>query len=64
MTRIGFGITAQFGRKLQASSEYVSQLRGDPHLRSLTCLKALAQFRSATVCIEAEAFVLVREVVQ
>ena len=57
-------IAAQLQRKLQAASEYVSQLKDAPHPRSLTCLRALAQFRGATACIEAaEAFVLVREVI-
>jgi N-acetylglucosamine malate deacetylase 1 len=58
-------ISAQLERKLRAASEYVSQLKDAPHPRSLTCLKALAQFRGATACIEAaEAFVLVREVIR
>jgi LmbE family N-acetylglucosaminyl deacetylase len=57
-------IAAQLERKLQAASEYVSQLKQAPHPRSLGCLRALAQFRGATACMEAaEAFVMVREVI-
>lgn len=58
-------IAAQLERKLQAASEYHSQLREPPHPRSLTGLKELARWRGASACIEAaEAFVLVREVVK
>jgi N-acetylglucosamine malate deacetylase 1 len=51
--------------KLQAMQLFGSQLRDAPHERSLEALKALATLRGATVHrYAAEAFVLVRDVVE
>lgn len=52
-------------RKLQAMACYQSQLREFPHPRSLAAIEALARFRGSTVGVmAAEAFMLVREIVQ
>ncbi len=51
--------------KLKAFSAYQSQVKPFPHERSVEALEALAKLRGATVfCEAAEAFVLIREVVE
>lgn len=56
-------ISDQIDLKLQACACYASQMQPFPHERSLTALEALAKLRGATVfCQAAEAFVLIREI--
>jgi LmbE family N-acetylglucosaminyl deacetylase len=51
-------------RKISAMQEFTSQLRAEPHERSVESLRALAKLRGATIHRKAaEAFVLVRHVV-
>lgn len=51
--------------KLKAFSQYQSQLKAFPHERSVEALEALAKLRGATVfCNAAEAFVLIRQVME
>lgn len=58
-------ITDFLEKKLQAMACYQSQLREFPHPRSHTAIEALARFRGSTVGVSAaEAFMLVREIVQ
>jgi N-acetylglucosamine malate deacetylase 1 len=57
-------ITDTLDLKLAAMRTYGSQLRANPHERSIEALKALATLRGATVHRPAaEAFVLVRDVI-
>lgn len=56
-------ISSYLTTKLKAMSCYKSQLRPEPHPRSLAVLEALARFRGATVSVAAaEAFMLVRSI--
>lgn len=51
-------------QKLQAFATFKSQVKQFPHERSIEALDALAKLRGATVyCHAAEAFVLIREVI-
>ena len=55
--------TATLPAKLQAFRAYASQVRPDPHERSVGALEALARLRGATIHLPAaEAFVLVRAI--
>ena len=55
--------TATLAAKLEAFGAYASQVRPDPHERSLSAVQALARLRGATVHLPAaEAFVLVRAI--
>lgn len=50
--------------KLAALAEYKNEMRAFPHARSIKAVEALATFRGSTVgCAAAEAFMLVREIV-
>lgn len=61
---IFFDISNFLQVKLDAFSCYQSQMKTFPHERSLPALEALAKLRGATVnCHAAEAFVLIREVI-
>ncbi|MCF6278215.1 MAG: PIG-L family deacetylase [Anaerolineales bacterium] len=56
-------ISATLEIKLEAMACYQSQLREQPHSRSLGTLRALAELRGNTVGVDAaEAFMLVREI--
>jgi len=56
-------ITRFLNKKLEAMASYRSQLKNEPHPRSLRSIKALAYLRGGTVGVHAaEAFVLVREI--
>lgn len=58
-------ISSTLEKKLEALHAYESELRDFPHPRSMTAVKALAQWRGATVGVEAaEAFMLGRNIVQ
>lgn len=57
-------ISEHLERKISAMQEFKSQLRLEPHERSVESLRALAKLRGATIHRNAaEAFVLVRHVV-
>ena len=57
-------ITQYVSLKLQAMACYRSQLKQEPHPRSLQGIEALARMRGRTVSLSAaEAFMLVREIV-
>lgn len=57
-------ISEQLQIKLNAFACYASQVKAFPHERSLVALEALAKLRGATVfCKAAEAFVLIREII-
>lgn len=57
-------ISEQLEIKLKAFACYASQVKAFPHERSLIALESLAKLRGATVfCKAAEAFVLIREII-
>jgi LmbE family N-acetylglucosaminyl deacetylase len=57
-------ISATLAKKLAALQAYVSELRPFPHPRSVQAVSALAQWRGATVGVEAaEAFILGRKLI-
>lgn len=57
-------ISSVLARKLEALQAYAGELRAFPHPRSIKALSALAQWRGATVGVEAaEAFVLGRKLI-
>jgi LmbE family N-acetylglucosaminyl deacetylase len=59
-----YDISTTFTLKLKALQVYESELRTFPHTRSLKAVESLAQWRGATVGVEAaEAFVLGRKVI-
>lgn len=59
-----FDISSTLERKLEALKAYGDELRAFPHPRSLKAVAALAQWRGATVGVEAaEAFILGRKII-
>lgn len=58
-------ITDTLGKKLEAMTEYKSELKEFPHTRSLEGISALAMKRGAEIGVEAaESFELIRETIQ
>ncbi len=58
-------ISSTLAKKLEALQVYKDELRVFPHPRSLKAIEALAQWRGATVGVEAaEAFFLARKVIE
>jgi len=57
-------ITTTLPIKREALLAYKNELRAFPHPRSLKAIEALAEWRGATVCVEAaEAFILGRQII-
>lgn len=58
-------ISATLAKKLEALQAYEAEMRAFPHPRSLKAVEALAQWRGASVGVEAaEAFVLGRKLIE